>query len=159
MSRRKIAIYTDGSCKGNPGPGGWAALFLEPDAGKPFHISKGNEPHTTNNRMEMIAMIEALDYIHDQKLQTAEINLYSDSNLIIQTLNQGWKRKANLDLWEELDELNEEINVNYFCVKGHSKNKWNDECDKIAQQQALIASRKNPSPKPAAPRTGQRKLF
>lgn len=146
MTKRKIEIYTDGSCKGNPGPGGWAAIFLEPNDSKPFHIEKGNESHTTNNRMEMIAMIEALHFLREKKLQSAEINLYSDSNLLIQTLNLGWKKKANLDLWEELSELDEEFDVNYIWVKGHAQNKWNNECDKVAQHQADLAAKGSKSP-------------
>ncbi len=136
MSTGKILIYTDGSCIGNPGPGGWAAILLHPDAEKPFAILKGHEKSTTNNRMEMIAVIEALRYIHEHKFQNSNITLHSDSNLVIQTLTQGWKRKANLDLWEELDQLNEELDVNFIWVKAHAQNKWNNECDKIAQQQS-----------------------
>lgn len=139
MSAKKIFIYTDGSCKGNPGPGGWAALLLESTSLKPFQILKGHENATTNNRMEMIAVIEALRFIDENHLQNSDITLYSDSNLVIQTLLQGWKRKANLDLWEELDQLNEALDVNFVWVKGHAKNKWNNECDKIAQQESRKA--------------------
>lgn len=135
-SAKKISIFTDGSCKGNPGPGGWAAILLYDKVEKPFAILKGHDIHTTNNRMEMLAVIEALRYIHDQKMQAAQIILYSDSNLVIQTLTSGWKRKANKDLWEELDEFNEELSVEYIWVRGHAKNKWNNECDKIAQREA-----------------------
>jgi ribonuclease HI len=133
-----ITIFTDGSCKGNPGHGGYAAIILKEDE-KVLKIVKGREKVTTNNRMEMIAVIEALRYITLNKLQGEDIILYSDSNLIIQTLNQGWKRKANLDLWEELDELSEELNIEYVWVKGHNKNKWNEMCDKIACEEAVKA--------------------
>ncbi len=133
---KKIEIYTDGSCKGNPGPGGWAAILLEEGAKKPFKILKGREQSTTNNRMEMMAVIEALHFLQQQHLQNHDITLYSDSNLVIQTLLQGWKKKANRDLWEELDGLNEEFDINYSWIKGHAKNKWNNECDKIAQKEA-----------------------
>jgi ribonuclease HI len=91
--------------------------------------------------MEMIGVIEALRYIHEHHLQNLEITLYSDSNLVIQTLNRGWKRKANLDLWEELDELNEELSVEYVWVRGHGQNKWNNKCDQIALMEATRASR------------------
>lgn len=134
--KKNIEIFTDGSCKGNPGPGGWAAILLEKEAKKPSVILKGNERATTNNRMEMIAVIEALRYIHEHHLQAHDITLHSDSNLVIQTLRQGWKRKANLDLWEELDELNEELAVEFVWVRGHHINKWNIECDKIARAEA-----------------------
>lgn len=148
MITKKIEIFTDGSCKGNPGPGGWAALLLEEKALKPFAVLKGHEAATTNNRMEMIGVIEALRYIHEHHLQNHSVILFSDSNLIIQTLLQGWKRKANLDLWEELDSLNEELDIQFVWVRGHAKNKWNNECDKIAQKEAdygikLRAQQKN----------------
>ena len=138
---KQIEIYTDGSCKGNPGPGGWCAIFLEKKSTEkklqiPFAILKGHTDHTTNNRMEMTAVIAALHYIHQKKLALAQITLFSDSNLIIQTLLQGWKKKANLDLWEELDQLNQQLDVEYVWIKGHAKNHWNNECDKIAQKEA-----------------------
>jgi ribonuclease HI len=140
---KKIIIFTDGSCSGNPGPGGWAAILFEADHEKPLATLRGNEPHTTNNRMEMIAMIEALKYICENHLQQNFISLYSDSGLIINTLKQGWKRKANLDLWEELDDFNEELNVDYVWVRGHAQNKWNNECDKIAVAETSKAKREN----------------
>lgn len=148
---KQIEIYTDGSCRGNPGPGGWAAIFLEKNEKKPFQVLKGRASDTTNNRMEMTAVIEALRFIDAHKLHGAEITLYSDSNLIIQTLIQGWKRKANLDLWEELDELNEELDIEYMWVKGHDKNHWNNECDKVAQKESLSAQKsKSVTPQKAA---------
>lgn len=145
-----IDIYTDGSCRGNPGPGGWCAIFLEKNSKKSFEVLKGNASDTTNNRMEMTAVIEALLYVDHHKLNGAQVTLYSDSNLVIQTLLQGWKRKANLDLWEELDELNEELDIDYQWVKGHAKNHWNNECDKVAQKESLHAQshaqKKGPAP-------------
>ena len=136
-----IEIYTDGSCKGNPGPGGWAVILLKKNADKPFKFIKGHEKHTTNNRMEMTAIIEALRFLHENNYQQHDISIFSDSNLIVQTLNSGWKRKANIDLWEELDHLNEELQVNYIWVKGHHVNKWNRECDKLAVNEAIKASK------------------
>lgn len=135
---KKISIYTDGSCHGNPGPGGWCAIVLEDQKSKLVKIAvlKGHETDTTNNRMEMIAAIEGLRYIHDQKLLTSDVTLYSDSSLVINTLMKGWKRKANKDLWEELDEMNEELSVSFEWVKGHAKNVWNNECDKYANLEA-----------------------
>ncbi len=143
MTQKKIIIYTDGSCKGNPGPGGWGAVIFTNGSQKPSVMLGGGEVGTTNNRMEMLAVIESLKYIHANHLQQSEINLYSDSNLVIQTLNQGWKRKANVDLWEELDSLNEELNVTYNWVRGHNENKWNEECDRIANAEAAKIIRKN----------------
>ncbi len=147
---KQIEIYTDGSCKGNPGPGGWAAIFLKKNSDEPFEILKGHDLDTTNNRMEMTAVIEALRYLDHKLFHESEITLYSDSSLVVQTLTQGWKRKANLDLWEELDELNEELDVDYVWVKGHDKNKWNNECDKVAQKEATVAQKNSHKKGPAS---------
>ncbi|MFO0781010.1 MAG: ribonuclease H [Candidatus Gracilibacteria bacterium] len=155
---KQIEIFTDGSCKGNPGPGGWCAILLEKKSEKPFKILKGNAVDTTNNRMEMTAVIEALRFIDHEKMHGERITLYSDSNLVIQTLLQGWKRKANLDLWEELDELNEELDVDYVWVKGHAKNHWNNECDKIAQKEADDVRKKNGKKNPASFSHGTSKI-
>jgi len=143
MKKNILKIFTDGSCKGNPGAGGWAAILLEGEAKKPLAVLRGGESETTNNRMEMIAMIEALHYVHKNHLQNNLVNVFSDSNLVVQTLMQGWKRKKNLDLWEELDSLNEELEVEYFWVRGHSNNKWNNECDKIAVVESAKSQRKH----------------
>lgn len=132
----KINIFTDGSCKGNPGPGGWCTIIMEESQEKPVKILHGGARDTTNNRMEMIAVIEALKYLEENKLSNSEISLYSDSNLVISTLNLNWKKKANLDLWETLLGLNKKFNVKYVWVKGHASNYWNNECDKIAQKEA-----------------------
>ncbi len=141
--KKTIRIFTDGSCIGNPGPGGWAAILFEENKEKPTTILRGNEYDTTNNRMEMIAVIEALRYIHENHLQQNMISLHSDSGLIVNTLNLGWKRKANLDLWEELDNLNEELDVDFIWVRGHASNKWNNECDKIALSESSKAKKGN----------------
>lgn len=141
MQGKVIEIYTDGSCRGNPGPGGWGAILLEKDSKKPFETVKGHESDTTNNRMEMIAVIEALRYLHENHMQNMDVILHSDSNLIVKTLNEGWKRKANLDLWEELDELNEELSVKFIWIRGHNNHKWNEEVDRIALAEATKAKK------------------
>ena len=103
---------------------------------------KGNEPDTTNNRMEMTAMIKALAWLREKSglthddLQNYKIILHSDSNLLIQTLNLGWKRKANTDLWAELDRLRAWLNINWNWVKGHHTNPHNNLVDKLAQSEA-----------------------
>lgn len=145
MERKKITIFTDGSCRGNPGPGGWAAILFEGEAKKPTIILRGNESDTTNNRMEMIAVIEALRHIHENHLQQHDIVLYSDSALVVNTLNLGWKKKKNIDLWDELAALNEELNADFVWVEGHAKNRWNNECDRIALAEATKAKKKNGS--------------
>lgn len=128
-----IEIYTDGSCLKNPGPGAYAVLILHNDKEK---VLKGREQNTTNNRMEMMAIIKALEFVNENKI-TQEINLYSDSRLIVQTLNLGWKRKANLDLWQMLDkELQSVKDIKFNWVKGHADNKYNNKVDEIAQTEA-----------------------
>lgn len=138
----KIEIYTDGSCKGNPGPGGWAAIFLKEKKNRPFAILHGNAAHTTNNRMEMMAVIEALQYIQSSDLQDKQVTLYSDSNLVIQTINQGWKRKKNVDLWEQFDRVNKKLNITFEWVKGHAENHWNEQVDKLALSEAKKAAKR-----------------
>ncbi len=133
----KVDIYTDGSCLGNPGPGGWGAVILMD--GQEHHIS-GNNPDTTNNRMEMLAIIEALKWLRKSipgdDLQNITINIHSDSSLIINTLNVGWKRKANTDLWAEMDKQRSWLNTNWIWVKGHATNKYNNLADKLATESA-----------------------
>jgi ribonuclease HI len=139
MKESKIDIYSDGSCIGNPGPGGWAAIILA--EGKTFDVS-GNEEDTTNNRMEMKAIVEALNWVRtksgvkEDDLNSLKINIFSDSNLIIQTINQGWKRKANTDLWAEMDIKRAWLNITWNWVKGHADNKYNNMADELAQQEA-----------------------
>lgn len=129
---RSIKIYTDGSSLGNPGRGGFAAIIFS--QGKKY-IIKGGEPNTTNNRMEMTAMIKALEWVQ-KNCASAKITLYSDSNLLIQSLNLGWKKKANLDLWMALDKARAGLNISYVWVKGHADNQYNSECDILAVSEA-----------------------
>ena len=111
----EIKIYTDGSCIGNPGPGGWACIIILPGTEV---ILKGGEPASTNNRMEMTAIIKALEYLHKSYKNThaLKIKIYSDSNLIIQTLTQNWKRKKNTDLWAQLDKLRAPLDIEWNWV-------------------------------------------
>ncbi|MBT3704367.1 ribonuclease HI [Candidatus Peregrinibacteria bacterium] len=132
-----IQIYTDGSCLGNPGPGGWAAIITED--GKDTAIS-GNDPDTTNNRMEMMAVIESLKYLHKKygrdKLPAIQINFFIDSNLIVQTLNSGWKKKKNQDLWAEIEKLTAWLNIKWEWVKAHHKDEQNNKVDELAFKEA-----------------------
>ncbi len=136
---KKIFIFTDGSCKGNPGPGGWAAIFLEEKILAPFASIHGHAFDTTNNRMEMTAMIEALRFIKKNNFDRFHITLYSDSNLLVQTLRLGWKKKANLDLWKEFDEVLKGLDIQFVWVEGHAQNKWNNECDRLATSESKKA--------------------
>ncbi|MBI4232052.1 ribonuclease HI [Candidatus Peregrinibacteria bacterium] len=144
MQTRKIEIYTDGSCLGNPGPGGWGAMILIDGKEESF---SGSEKDTTNNRMEMTAIIKALEWIKDssglshEDLQSHKILIHSDSNLIIQTLNQGWKRKANTDLWAEMDRLRAWLDIEWKWVKAHADNKLNNFVDELAFKAAQKASK------------------
>lgn len=135
----KVDIYTDGSCLGNPGPGGWGAVIL---LGEDQIEISGYHNDTTNNRMEMTAIMESLKWLRngdnfpENDLPNLAINIYSDSSLIINTLNQGWKRKANVDLWSEFDKLRAWLNIHWFWVKGHATNKYNNLADKLATERA-----------------------
>ncbi|MBI4235557.1 ribonuclease HI [Candidatus Peregrinibacteria bacterium] len=144
-TENKIEIYTDGSCIDNPGPGGWAALVLL--NGKK-HTLKGAEKKTTNNRMEMTAILKALEWLrtssglsHDQ-MQKYKITIFSDSNLIIQTLKQGWKRKANTDLWAQIDNLRAWLDITWTWVKAHHTNKNNNLVDGLANTEARKIAKK-----------------
>jgi len=134
-----ITLYTDGACSGNPGAGGWAYILMYKDK-----IKKGTAGYkrTTNNRMELLAVIEGLSQL---KLPCA-VNIYTDSQYIVNAFNQnwiwnwhknGWKRKKdkllkNADLWKRLFELAQTHSVTFNWVKGHSSNEFNNECDLMA---------------------------
>ncbi len=136
---KKVSIYTDGSCLGNPGSGGWAAI-LECN-GMEKELS-GGEPHTTNNRMELTAVIEAFKALK----QSCEVDLFSDSKYVIDALQKGWaeswrknnwiksdkKPALNPDLWETLLSEMSRHKVKLHWVKGHSSNEKNNRCDEMA---------------------------
>jgi len=140
MENPKIEIYTDGSCIGNPGPGGWGALIFH--NGEEVELSGGEGEETTNNRMEMMAIIKALEWVRgesklsNEDLQKYKIKVYSDSNLIIQTLNKDWKKKANTDLWAEIDRLRAWLDIDWNWVKAHAENKHNNRVDALAFKEA-----------------------
>ena len=135
-----INIWTDGACSGNPGPGGWGALIKYDSSTKEI---SGSEKNTTNNRMEMMAVIEALKYIDTD----SKINIYTDSkyvkegitNWITSWKKNNWKNKKkkdvkNKDLRVELDTLSQKHNISWNWVKGHSGNIENDIADKLATE-------------------------
>jgi ribonuclease HI len=129
MNENKLTIYTDGSCLGNPGPGGYGVIIIDND-----NIIKlsGGEADTTNNRMEMTAMIEALKYLDENSLNDREIELFSDSNLLVSTITKGWKKKANTDLWAEIEKRSAWKNIKWAWIKAHHTNKYNIMADKLA---------------------------
>lgn len=135
----EVVIYTDGACSGNPGPGGWAAILLA--SGYEKEIS-GYEAQTTNNRMELRAVIEALQLLKFP----CKVKLHSDSSYVINAFRQnwllnwkrnGWKNASkqevsNRDLWETLDRLASQHQVDWVKVKGHSDDVYNNRCDALA---------------------------
>jgi ribonuclease HI len=124
-----VTIYTDGSCLKNPGPGGWAFCIV--DDSDSYTCMSGSESNTTNNRMELTAIIESLAMIQDN-----ECNIYSDSLLTINCAQNIWKRKANLDLWNKYDKISKNRRINYTWVKAHNGNKYNEIVDKLAYKEA-----------------------
>jgi len=137
---KKVSIYTDGACRGNPGPGGWAALIR---FGKHEKEISGAVADTTNNRMEMMAAIKALESL----TQPCLVDLYTDSNYLKKGMTEwldGWKKRnwkradkkpvKNVDLWQELDMMIETHKVSWHWVKGHSGHKENDLVDELANQ-------------------------
>lgn len=125
-----IHIYTDGSCLGNPGPGGWAAI-VQSDGEELTFV--GREHNTTNNRMEVMAAIKGIESTPEGSI----VVLYSDSSYLVNTMAKGWKRKANMDLWTHLDSLIEQRNVDWEWVRGHSGHPENERADKLASDMAV----------------------
>ncbi|MBQ1729817.1 MAG: ribonuclease HI [Oscillospiraceae bacterium] len=134
----KVTIYTDGACSGNPGPGGWGAILK---AGEAERELSGGEEETTNNRMELTAVIESLNALK----RPCEVELYTDSQYVANAINlgwlenwkkRGWKRKdgklLNPELWQKLDSLLETHKVTFHWVKGHADNEYNNRCDALA---------------------------
>lgn len=135
---KKVCIYTDGACSGNPGPGGWAAILS--CMGREKELS-GGERETTNNRMELRAVIEALSALKE----TCEVELWTDSQYIARAINEGWlagwKRRGwrrkegelkNPELWQRLDALLGEHKVTVNWLRGHDGQEQNERCDALA---------------------------
>ena len=135
-----IKIYTDGACKGNPGPGGWGALIIESNTKNEIF---GGQANTTNNRMEILAVIMALKAINTK----CEITVFTDSTYVQKGISEwigkwkinGWKTSnkkevKNKDLWVQLDILNAQLKINWVWVKGHSGHSENDRADYLANQ-------------------------
>ena len=142
MSSSIIEIYTDGACSGNPGPGGFGIVMKY--KGQRKELAYGFR-RTTNNRMELIAVIVALESLKKEGLHVV---LYSDSKYVVDAINLGWvhgwvkknfKDKANPDLWKRFLEINKKHQVNYIWVKGHASNPENNRCDELA----VAASKSN----------------
>jgi ribonuclease HI len=145
-----LTIYTDGGCTGNPGPGGWAAVILE-NGEDPREMS-GADDATTNNRMELTAVISALEYVIEVFGKSRPIEVHTDSQYVQKGISEwmkgwiskGWKTSAgkpvkNKDLFIKLKELDDQLSVSWNWVKGHAGNEWNERCDElVARERSLF---------------------
>ncbi|HEV3111552.1 MAG TPA: ribonuclease H [Candidatus Binataceae bacterium] len=129
----EILVYADGSCLGNPGPGGWGVVIIGRDGTREY---SGGDPQTTNNRMELTAAIEGLRHL----LPEARVLLRSDSQYLVNTINSRWKRNVNTDLWKELDGEIARRKVRFEWVRGHAGDALNDRADRLALQAAKDAA-------------------
>ena len=148
IETKTVYIYTDGSCSGNPGPGGWGSILKY--GNKEKELSGGN-PETTNNRMELTAVIEALKALKEP----CNVELYTDSQYVCNSINNEWvfswqrnnwkkadkKPALNVDLWEELLKLLIIHNVKFNWIKGHAGHPENERCDKLAVEQTALNSK------------------
>ena len=148
---KKVNIYTDGACSGNPGPGGWAAIL---EFGPHKKEISGSMPGTTNNRMELFAAISGLGALKEP----CDVTLYSDSNYLVQAFNDhwidnwkrnGWKTSGgspveNQDLWFILSAQIKKHNVTFIKVKGHADHPENNRCDELARNAIAEFRRMNP---------------
>lgn len=137
---QKVIIYTDGACSGNPGPGGWAAILIYGDNKKEI---SGGDKNTTNNIMELTAIVEGLKALKVE----CEVDIYSDSAYSVNAFNQGWiynwvkkgwktasgEPVKNKEIWQELYNLTQKHKVTFHKVKGHSDNELNNRCDELAR--------------------------
>ena len=134
---KAVTIYTDGACSGNPGPGGWAAILYYKGVEKEI---SGGEPETTNNRMELTAVIRALELLKEP----CAVDVYTDSQYVSKAITEGWLKKwkaagftkkgglKNAEMWKTLDELLSRHQVTFHWVKGHAENEFNNRCDQMA---------------------------
>ncbi len=135
-NNKELVIYTDGSSRGNPGPGGYGAVLMY--AGKSKELSGGYR-RTTNNRMELLAVIAALEALNREGLK---ITIYSDSQYVVKAVKEGWLKKwiatnfsggkKNKDLWMRYHQLSQKHHINFVWVKGHAENVYNNRCDVLA---------------------------
>ncbi|OXE37402.1 MAG: ribonuclease HI [Phenylobacterium zucineum] len=145
----KVVIYTDGACSGNPGPGGWGAILT---LGQNVKEICGGEPDTTNNRMELMAAIRALEALN----KPCAVELHTDSTYVMKGISEwihNWKRRGwrtadnkpvkNDDLWRELDQARERHQVSWKWVKGHAGHPMNERADELARQ-GLTEARLHP---------------
>src|ERR1700742_2574977 len=145
MSEQQVTVYTDGACSGNPGPGGWGAILTFGDHEKEL---MGGEPHTTNNRMELMAAISALEALK----RSCVVDLHTDSQYVrngIMSWIHSWKRNGwrtadkspvkNVDLWKRLDAALAQHTVRWHWVKGHAGHAMNERADQLARDGVVAA--------------------
>ncbi|MDO5582416.1 MAG: ribonuclease HI [Planctomycetia bacterium] len=138
-SEANVILYTDGACSGNPGPGGWGFLLRHPASGKEVQGS-GGDPHTTNNQMELTAVIEGLSLLK----RPTVVEIVSDSTYVLNGLSswieawkkRNWQRKGgplkNVDLWKKLDSFKQIHTLSFRWIKGHAGHPENEICDQLA---------------------------
>jgi len=157
VTGKRVEIFTDGACSGNPGPGGWGAILRFGEAVKEL---SGGEPETTNNRMELLAAISALNALKE----TCAVDLYTDSNYVRDGIGSwlaNWKRRGwrtadnkpvkNVELWQALDEANRRHKVTWHWVKGHAGHPENERADELARMgMAPFKPVRAPRPAPVA---------
>lgn len=143
-----VTLYSDGACSGNPGPGGWCCILECKGVEK---MLSGHEKNTTNNRMELTAVISGLDALNVPCI----VDIFSDSKYIVDSVTKGWLRNwearrwvkqgnipvPNTDLWKEFLEVSSSHTINWHWVKGHADNVKNNRCDKQAVKESMIAKR------------------
>lgn len=139
-NNKELVIYTDGSSRGNPGPGGYGAILMY--GGKSKELSGGYR-RTTNNRMELLAVIAALEALNREGLK---ITIYSDSQYVVKAVKEGWLKKwiatnfsggkKNKDLWMRYHQLSLKHHISFVWVKGHAENVYNNRCDELATSAA-----------------------
>lgn len=137
--RKEVLLYTDGACSGNPGPGGYGAILIFKGIEKEI---SGGELNTTNNKMEITAVVKGLEMLKEP----CNVTVYSDSAYVVNAIEKNWlyswkknnwikadkKKVKNIELWEELLRLMEYHNVKFIKVKGHADNEYNNRCDRLA---------------------------
>lgn len=143
-----IKIYTDGACSGNPGPGGWSVVII---SGEKVKVLSGHEIETTNNRMELTAILNALEWC--EKKEISNVVIYSDSAYVVNAINQFWIKKwlangwtnskkeevKNSDLWKRFVYYNKQVKAKFIKVKGHNKDTLNEMADKRAVEESMKA--------------------